>query len=50
MTRPLTFAVASLVGLAAIGCSIGEDPNKPPPTPIATDGPNQVVIYVPSMT
>ena len=41
---------AAVTGFILAGCIGTEDPNKPLPSPIATDGPNQVVIFVPSMT
>ena len=45
MARHLFPAVVGLVLVA--GCGGGNDP---PPEPIPTDGPNQVVVFVPSMT
>ena len=40
-----TSAAVALVLLA--GCA--SEPEKPPPAPLPTDGPNQVVVYVPAM-
>lgn len=34
--------------LVLAGCDAGAD--RPPPEPLPTDGPNQVVFYVPTMT
>ena len=36
-----------VVLMATAGCAV--EPDKPPPAPMATDGPNQVVILVPGM-
>jgi hypothetical protein len=44
MSRCLFPAVVGLVLVAGCGG------NDPPPEPIPTDGPNQVVVFVPSMT
>ena len=41
--RHLAPAVVGAVLLA--GCA-----DRPPPAPVPTDGPNQVVVYVPTMT
>jgi hypothetical protein len=38
-------AAAALVLLA--GCA--SESEKPPPAPLPTDGPNQVVVYIPAM-
>ncbi len=43
--RVVSAGVVTLVLFA--GCT--PDAEKPPPEPMATDGPNQVVIYVPTM-
>lgn len=41
-------AVLGILGVALLsGCA--SEPEKPLPAPMATDGPNQVVIYVPTM-
>lgn len=40
--------VLVVAGLA--GCELGGGGEKPPPAPLPTDGPNQVVFYVPGMT
>lgn len=45
----ITWAAAAVAAIGLIGC-LGDDPNKPLPEPVPTDGPNQVVVYVPSMT
>ena len=40
-------AVALVCSAVLVGCASGPET---PPTPMPTDGPNQVVIYVPAMT
>lgn len=42
----VSWAVIGAVMLA--GCDGAAD--KPPPEPLPTDGPNQVVVFVPAMT
>ena len=48
MSRTAWSATAVAI-VVLVGC-LGEDPNKPLPDPIPTNGPNQVVVFVPSMT
>ncbi len=49
MSRIMPSTAAAVAAVARAGCQ-GDDPNKPRPEPVPTDGPNQVVVYVPSMT
>jgi hypothetical protein len=37
-------------GLAAVVAVAGCEAERPPPAPMPTDGPNQVVFYVPGMS
>lgn len=43
-----TIAVAAVGAALLVGC--GAEADRPPPKPMPTDAPNQVVFYVPTMT
>ena len=45
----MAWSAAAVAAAVLAGC-LGDDANKPLPEPVPTDGPNQVVVYVPSMT
>ena len=45
----LAWSGAAIVAVLFLGC-LGDESSKPLPAPVPTDGPNQVVVYVPSMT
>ena len=45
----IAWSATAVAIVVIVGC-LGEDANKPLPDPIPTNGPNQVVVFVPSMT